>query len=49
MNNEEERKQFYIKLEFEQKQNTANGYGDDSDEWKKQSYEASINSLNKKK
>ena len=34
MNNEEERKQFYKKLEYEQKQNIANGYGDDGDEGK---------------
>ena len=49
MNNERDRKEFYIKLEFEQRQNEAKGYGDDSDEWKKQSYEATLNDLNKKK
>ena len=49
MNNEEERKQFYIKLDYEQRQNEARGYGNDSEEWKKKSYEATLNDLNKKK
>lgn len=49
LNIEEEKLRYYQDLEFLQRENIRRGYGDDSDEWKRENYNATLTMLNKLK
>ena len=49
INNENEEKRYLRDLEFYQRQNKIKGYGDDTNEWKKENYNVTLNMLRRAK
>ena len=49
INNEKEEKRYLRDLEFYQRQNKIKGFGDDTDEWKRENYNVTLNMLRRAK